>query len=52
MGEKIEVTDCKSAQAGVIFKGARGNQDYDNIIIFNQTILNSIFSGKTPIKLK
>jgi hypothetical protein len=32
--------------------GARGTQNYTNIIVFNQTDLTSVLSGITPIKLK
>ena len=37
---------------GIIVPGARGSQDYTNIVIFNQSDLNSALSGITPIKLK
>ena len=37
---------------GLIVPGARGSQNYTNIIIFKQSDLTSALSGITPIKLK
>lgn len=37
---------------GLIVPGARGNKDYTNVIIFNQSELNIVFEGITPKKLK
>jgi hypothetical protein len=37
---------------GLIVPGARGSQDYVNIVVFNQSELTTVLSGIKPIKLK
>ncbi|WP_369049347.1 hypothetical protein [Tenacibaculum sp. UWU-22] len=37
---------------GLIVPGARGAQDYTNIVVFTQSKLTSALSGITPVKLK
>jgi len=37
---------------GLIVPGARGTQDYINVLVFNQSDLTSALSGIIPIKLK
>lgn len=36
---------------GLIVPGARGSQDYTNIVIFSQADLTNALSGITPIKI-
>lgn len=37
---------------GLIVPGARGNKDYVNIIVFNQSDLNAVLGNLSPVKLK
>ncbi len=37
---------------GIIVPGARGNKDYVNLVMFNQSDLTVVLNGKVPVKLK
>jgi len=37
---------------GLIVPGARGSKDYKNVIIFSQDVINQVFNGQVPAKLK
>jgi hypothetical protein len=39
---------AESRYDGIIFPGARGNRNYNNIVIFNQQDVNSAFNGIEP----
>ncbi len=36
---------------GIIAPGARGAKDYENVILFDQSYINQILQGKTPLKI-
>lgn len=36
---------------GIIAPGARGAKDYENVILFDQSYINQILQGKTPVKI-
>jgi hypothetical protein len=42
----------KNGFNGLIVPGARGTQNYENIILFEQTYINQILQGKIAVPVK